>query len=322
MSNMMITGGSGFIGSALCNRLAEQGHYVVAFDNFSRSSHMKEKLHPSVDTFDGDVRDAFSIDRAFKAAARKKKRIDTLWHLAYINGTKTFYSDPSLVLDVGVRGAINTIEVALANNVKKYVLVSTSEVYNEPNIIPTPETAPLIIPDVHNPRFSYSGGKIISELLTIHSKLDAVIVRPHNIYGCNMGGEHVLPQLVEKMLRAPTNSDGSIDITIQGDGSETRSFCYIDDCIGGMILASQTDEPNAIFNVGVSEETSIIDLTNKIASILGLKLNIITSPKTNGSPMRRCPDITKISSLGYSPKVSLNDGLRKTVEWYKKHLEE
>jgi UDP-glucose 4-epimerase len=132
----------------------------------------------------------------------------------------------------------------------------------------------------------------------------------------------VLPQLVEKMLRAPKNTDGSIDITIQGDGSETRSFCYIDDCIDGMILASQTDEPNAIFNVGVSEETSIIDLTNKIASILGLKLNIITSPKTNGSPMRRCPDITKIGSLGYRPKVSLSDGLRKTVEWYRKHLEE
>jgi nucleoside-diphosphate-sugar epimerase len=322
MSNMLITGGSGFIGSALCNKLAEQGHYVVAFDNFSRSSHVKEKLHSSVDTFDGDVRDAFSIDRAFKAAKRKKKPIDILWHLAYINGTKTFYSHPELVLDVGVKGAINTIEVATDNNINKYVLVSTSEVYNEPTIIPTPETEPLIIPDVHNPRFSYSGGKIISELLAIHSKLNTVIFRPHNIYGPNMGFEHVAPQLISKMLKASKNPDGSIDLAIQGDGSETRSFCYIDDCIDGMILASTTDEPNAVFNVGVAEETSILDLTNMIASILGLKLNIITSPKTNGSPMRRCPDITKISSLGYSPKVSLNDGLKKTVEWYKKHLEE
>jgi nucleoside-diphosphate-sugar epimerase len=315
MTSYMITGGGGFIGSALCNKLAEQGHDVLAFDNFSRASHIREKLHPKVSIFDGDVRDKSALQEA------TSNKPDVLFHLAYINGTQTFYSHPDLVLDVGVKGAINTIDVAVSHEIKKYILISTSEVYNEPAIIPTPETAPLVIPDVHNPRFSYSGGKIISELLAIHSKLDTVILRPHNIYGQNMGMEHVIAQMVEKMLRAPKNTDGSINITIQGDGSETRSFCYIDDCITGMILASQTTEPNAIFNIGTSHEISILDLTKNIANILELKVNIHTSPKTDGSPMRRCPDISKIKSLGYNPSVSLLEGLQITVDWYKKRME-
>jgi nucleoside-diphosphate-sugar epimerase len=317
MTSFLITGGTGFLGSALCNKLAEQGHDVVAFDNFSRKTHIKETLHPSIETFDGDVRNKDQL-----RAAAQRRWFDVMFHLAYINGTKTFYSNPDLVLDVGVKGATNTIDIAIDRQIKKYVLVSTSEVYNNPSIIPTPETVPLIIPDVHNPRFSYSGGKIISELLAIHSKLNTVIFRPHNIYGKNMGQEHVIPQLVKKMLDAKKNTDGFIDITIQGQGTETRSFCYIDDCIDGMILGANTTEPNAILNVGMQEEVSVLDLARNIAEILGLKVNINTSEKTNGSPNRRCPDITKLRSLGYSPKVSLSQGLQRTVEWYKTHLEE
>jgi nucleoside-diphosphate-sugar epimerase len=307
----LITGGTGFLGSALCNKLASLGDEVVAFDNFSRASHIKEKLHPNVKTFDGDIRSKNDISTSLYAYD-----FDTIWHLAYINGTERFYKEPDLVLDVAVRGALNTIDMAKAHNIQKYILVSTSEVYNEPKVIPTPETEPLIIPDVHNPRFSYSGGKIISELLTIHSGLNTVIFRPHNVYGANAGFEHVIPQLVKKML---DSKDGTI--TIQGDGSETRSFCYIDDAIDGMILGSQTKEKNAILNIGTQDEITILELANKISNILKLNMIIKTAPKQNGSPSRRCPDISKLKSLGYTPKVSLDDGLEQTVKWYKERLE-
>jgi UDP-glucose 4-epimerase len=306
----LITGGAGFLGSALCNKLAAQSHYVLAFDNFSRASHIKEQLHSNVDTFDGDVRNKEQLQQA-----ASQKKFDAIWHLAYINGTERFYKEPELVLDVAVKGATNTIDVALEHNIK-YILVSTSEVYNNPKTIPTPETEPLIIPDVHNPRFSYSGGKIISELLAIHSKLDTIIFRPHNIYGSNMGFEHVIPQLIQKIL---TSKDGLI--TIQGDGTETRSFCYIDDAIDGMIL-SWPAQSKSIFNIGTKYEISILELVNKIADILHRKIEIKTTPIQIGSPKRRCPDISKLQALGYDPKVSLDDGLRKTVEWYKNKLEE
>src|SRR5208282_4090243 len=181
---IMVSGGAGFLGSALCNKLAEQGHVVIAFDDFSRKSH-QQSLNDVVETYSGDVRNMNDLQQAIE----KHSPIDTFWHLAYINGTKTFYSDPDLVLDVGVKGAVNTIDVALQHNIKNYVLVSTSEVYNEPLAVPTPETEKILIPDVYNPRFSYSGGKIISELLAIHygakRGLNVKILRPHNIYGAN-----------------------------------------------------------------------------------------------------------------------------------------
>ena len=202
------------------------------------------------------------------------------------------------------------------NNIRQYILISTSEVYNNPKTIPTPETESLIIPDVNNPRFSYSGGKIISELLAIHSKLNTIIFRPHNIYGKNMGQEHVIPQIVKKIL---DSKDGTINI--QGNGTETRSFCYIDDAIDGMILGSTSKTKN-IFNIGTTYEISILKLVNKIANILQRNIIIKTTPIQEGSPKRRCPDITRLQKLGYNPKIDLDDGLKLTVEWYKNKLEE
>lgn len=315
----LVTGGLGFIGSALCNRLAALGHYVVAFDNFSRASHVKEKLHPAVETFNGDVRNKDDLQKAVG-----NDKFDTFFHLAFINGTERFYTEPELVLEVAVKGLINSIDVAIENNITKYLLVSTSEVYNEPTIIPTPETAPLIIPDVHNPRFSYSGGKIISELLAIHSKLDAVIFRPHNIYGPNMGLEHIIAQMVEKILvpKNPQYNDGKLVVNIQGTGKETRSFCFIDDAVNEMILASQyeTSEPNPIYNIGVEDETTIEKIVNMIANILGVEIVIKQSESPVGSPSRRCPSMKKLTDMGYRQSVSLRDGLEKTVGWYKQHF--
>lgn len=316
----IISGGGGFIGSALCNKLYKQGHQVIAFDNFSRRSHLAS-LNQNILQYDGDVRNPSQLNDCLT-----HYHPDVFWHLAYINGTKTFYSNPDLVLEVGVKGAINSIDACVSHQIKNYFLVSSSEVYNEPLTIPTPETEKLIIPDVYNPRFSYSGGKIISELLTIHyatRHLSTKIFRPHNIYGPNMGLEHVIPELVKKIVQpeSPRYIDGKLVINIQGTGEETRSFCYIDDAVNEMILASidNSSDVSPTYNIGVENEISINQLIYTIAEILKIPITIETGLKTQGSTNRRCPDMSKLNQLGYIPQYTLFQGLETTVNWYAQH---
>ena len=322
MSKILFTGGGGFLGSAVCKKLAELNNEVVVFDNYSRMSHINSnsKLY---EVYVGDVRNINDFNKCIE----KYGNFDSLWHFAYINGTSSFYTNPGLVLDVGVKGAINTLDTALKHNIKNYILASTSEVYNEPTMVPTPETERILIPDVHNPRFSYSGGKIISELLSIHygaqQGLNTKIVRPHNVYGPNMGLEHVIPQLIKKIL-VPSHfeyDDGKLIVNIQGDGSETRAFCFIDDAVDEIILASNaySNETAPIYNIGVEKETSVLELTKMIADILNIKIQIKSGEKSAGSSNRRCPSMSKMNVLGYKPNHTLLSGLEKTVDWYKKY---
>jgi nucleoside-diphosphate-sugar epimerase len=311
MMKVLVTGGAGFIGSAICMRLALDGHDVVSFDNYSRKSHINN-LNDNIKTYNGDVR---SIDNLVQCI-KENKGFDAIWHFAYINGTSTFYSSPEMVLDVGVKGAINTLDAALQNDIKNYVLCSSSEVYNEPSRLPTPEDERMLIPDVYNPRFSYAGGKIISELLTIHygakQGLNTKIFRPHNVYGPNMGLEHVIPQIVKKILDCKGK-----DIFIQGSGNETRSFCFIEDAVEQMVQAA-TIPGNDTYNIGVEDEISIIELAKQISHILGIEINIHPDgDKPAGATSKRCPDMSKMTALGYQPKHKLYDGLKETVEWYR-----
>ena len=179
---IFLTGGSGFLGSNISNYLSNKGHQVISFDNSYRNSN--QEINSNVQLINGDIRDE-------KYLIEKSKNVDVFLHLAFINGTRFFYEKPDLVLDVGIRGILNSLEAVRKNNIKKFILASSSEVYNEPLKIPTSEEEPLKIPDIHNPRFSYSGGKLISEILTINSlnntDITKIIFRPHNIFGENMG---------------------------------------------------------------------------------------------------------------------------------------
>ena len=148
---VLLTGGSGFLGSELCNELLKVGHDVVVLDDHSRGKPARlERFGDQVKLVDGDVRDY----NAVKAATED---CEVVWHLAYINGTRYFYEKPDIVLEVGVEGTQNTIKAALECGVRRYVLASTSETYNEPSHVPTTESERLMIPDVTNPRFSYGG---------------------------------------------------------------------------------------------------------------------------------------------------------------------
>ena len=229
----LVTGGAGFIGSSLVRRLLRDGHNVRVLDNQSRGRAGRlADVRDHVEFIAADVRDA---DAVLKAA----RGVDSLCHLASVNGTEWFYSKPEIVLEVGVKGIVNSIDACLKHDVPEFVLASSSEVYQTPPAVPTDEAAPLSVPDPLNPRFSYGGAKIISELMALNygrRHLERVLVfRPHNVYGPDMGREHVIPQLVLRAgALAAEHPDGAIRFPIQGDGSQTRAFVHIDDFTDGL----------------------------------------------------------------------------------------
>ncbi len=319
MRRVLVTGGAGFIGSNLVRALVRSGHQVRVLDNsFRERAANLEEVTRSTELIQGDVRVIEDVRRAVQG-------MDTIFHLAYINGTEFFYKFPGLVLDIAVRGQLNAIDAAEEAGVKTFVYFSSSEVYQTPPVVPTPEDVPLSVPLVANPRYSYGGGKIISELLLLHyakqSGMRRIIIRPHNVYGPAMGFEHVIPQIVEKIALAShgfTLSEATI--TIKGNGSETRAFCYIDDAVDGFLLCAERGNDGDIFHVGKDEEISISELIRKIGEILNIKLIIRPGPAASGATSRRCPDISKLRELGYTPRVSLKEGLKETVSWYRDHF--
>ena len=163
------------------------------------------------------------------------KKVDAVIHLAYINGTRYFYEKPDVILDVAIKGLINVFDGCKKYKIKELYLASSSEVYQTPLKIPTDENEMLKIPDIYNPRYSYGGGKILTELMGIHYGKKffkrLIIFRPHNVYGPNMGNEHVIPEFVKKMKSIKNKI-----FKIQGSGNEIRSFIYIDDFINAFDL--------------------------------------------------------------------------------------
>jgi nucleoside-diphosphate-sugar epimerase len=250
--------------------------------------------------------------------------MDEVNHLAFINGTEFFYSAPEAVLDVGVKGMINVIDACRKQGVGSLVLASSSEVYQTPPHIPTDEHAPLVVPDPNNPRYSYGGGKIISELMAINYGRKfferVLIFRPHNVYGPDMGWEHVIPQLSLRFKAAAAEKPaGKVPFRLQSDGSQTRSFCHVDDLVRGVMVMRDKGEHLGIYHVGTMEEVAIADLARKIATHAGRDIELIAGPAPRGGTDRRCPDIAKLQKLGYSPRITLDAGLPSTVDWYWAH---
>ena len=310
----LITGGAGFIGSALVRTLVKQGHQVTVLDNGSRGNARRlDDVADEIEFIEADIRDPQAVISAAKG-------IDALCHLAYINGTEFFYSRPDQVLDVAVRGMMSVLDACRQHQIPELYLASSSEVYQTPPMIPTAETVPLVVPDVHNPRYSYGGGKIISELLAIHlgaATIDRVVIfRPHNVYGPDMGAEHVIPQFLLRMKKWCESNQNPIPFEIQGTGNETRSFVYIDDFIHGLCQVIEKGEHLGIYHIGTIDEIKIADLAHEVAKIYQRPIELICSPTTQGSTPRRCPDISKLSALGYQPKISIQKGLQLTAQWY------
>lgn len=302
----LVTGGTGFIGSNICKLLIKKNYKVIIFDNNFRGSEKKIKqIKSKVNFIKGDIRNKELLSKSMK-------NVDAVIHLAYVNGTKHFYSKPVMILDIAIKGILNVIEGCVKNNIKELYLASSSEVYQTPNKVPTNESESLKIPDIFNPRYSYGGGKILTELMGVHygkkffKKL--VIFRPHNVYGSNMGNEHVVPEFINRFK----SLKGKI-FKIQGTGNEVRSFIYIEDFIQAFNVILNKGKHLNIYNIGTSEKVKIKELAYKLAKIFKKKIKLKRTSLARGGTKMRFPDIKKIKKLGFKQKINLNTGLTKTV---------
>ena len=302
----LVTGGTGFIGSNICKLLIKNNHNVKIFDNNFRGSINKiNNIKKNIKFIKGDIRDKKQLNKALK-------NTDAVIHLAYINGTKFFYSKPDLVLDVAIKGISNIIDGCIKNKIKELYLASTSEVYQTPEKVPTDEKETLKIPDVHNPRYSYAGGKILTELMGIHYGKKyfkrLIIFRPHNVYGPNMGYEHVVPEFIKRFKYLKGKK-----FKIQGTGNEIRSFIYIKDFLNAFNLILSRGKHLEVYNIGTNEKIQIKNLAYKLSKILKKKIVLKKTPIAKGGTTIRIPNIKKIKKLGFMPKFYLDKGLRETL---------
>lgn len=311
----LVTGGAGFVGSSLVKRLVSEGNEVVVLDDFSRGKSGRLD-NVNCEILHGDIRHPDIVNLAMQGC-------DSVIHLAYLQGTQTFYAEPRQVLDVAVRGMLNVLSACEETGCGELLLVSSSEAYQVASVVPTPETVPLTVPDVLNPRYSYGGGKIACELMALAwtrtGVLDKLtIVRPHNIYGPDMGREHVIPEFCIRMNKLVKEfPKGIIPFPIQGTGMETRSFCYIDDCIDQFMMLLEEAEGTGIYHIGTMDEWTIGQVAAGVAANYNREIKIVPGTLPKGSPPRRLPDLSKMFALGYDQQVSFAEGLRPTVEWYR-----
>lgn len=302
----LVTGGTGFIGSNICKLLIKKNYKVIIFDNNFRGSEKKIKqIKSKVNFIKGDIRNKELLSKSMK-------NVDAVIHLAYVNGTKHFYSKPVMILDIAIKGIFNVIEGCIENNIKELYLASSSEVYQTPHKVPTDESESLKIPDIFNPRYSYGGGKILTELMGIHygkkffKKL--VIFRPHNVYGSNMGNEHVVPEFINRFKSLKNKI-----FKIQGTGNEVRSFIHIEDFIQAFNLILNKGKHLNIYNIGTSEKVKIKELAYKLSKIFKKQIKLKRTSLAKGGTTMRFPDIKKIRKLGFKQKINLNRGLIKIV---------
>lgn len=311
MEKVLITGGAGFIGFHLASHLSKKASVTIC-DNLSRGkedSDLNELLDESnVDFVKCDLTKTDELD--------KLEKYDYVYHLAAVQGTKNFYEKPHVVLRTNLLSTINLLDWYTENKGRKILFSSSSEAYagtitKFAGKIPTPEGIPLSIDDIFNPRWSYGGSKIAGELLFANYArahgFDMSIIRYHNVYGPRMGEDHVVPQFIRRALAKED------PFKIYG-GKETRAFCYIDDAIRATELVMKSSE--RMVHIGNDEEIMITDLAKKILEITGFRPTIDVQKAPEGSVSRRCPDITLLRKLGFSPSTKLKDGLKKTIDWY------
>jgi len=308
MTKVLVTGGTGFIGSHITRFLVKAGYSVRVLDDNTRGRNSRiDDVISEIELIEGDVSN-------FSLTESACKNIDVVIHLAFINGTSNFYNHPDKVLDVAIKGILSIASAISKWNIKDLILASSSEVYQFPNIFPTPENIQMVVPDLINPRYSYGLGKIIQEYYSYHAMPELnnlTIFRPHNIYGSDMGNLHVIPQLFDKAIRAKKFRD---EFIVEGTGAQTRSFCHINDFIQGFALILKASNGKQVFNIGTSEEVTISDLAARIAKICDVNSRTLKSEMPAGGTPRRVPDISKLEALGYKSTISLDDGLKKYFE--------
>lgn len=316
---VLIIGGLGFIGFHLCKRLISNGFQVDIIDNLPSTqlplSDQKILEDPNLKYIKADVC-LLSENYNFN------KDYEFIFHFAALLGVEMVSKNPYRVLKDNILMTFNVIEIARQQRkLKKIFFTSTSEVYAGTLRyygmgFPTPENIPLTISPLESNRSSYMLSKIYGEGLLHFADIPYIILRPHNIYGPRMGNRHVIPQLLEK-AHALVNGE-SLEVY---SPSHTRTFCYVQDAVNYMFRLMEVDAVNIALNLGVeSPEISMKELSKKIISVVGKNLQVKEMPNAEGSPERRAPKTEAlIRYTGYSPQVSLEQGLQETYSWYREN---
>jgi dTDP-glucose 4,6-dehydratase len=303
---IVVTGGAGFLGSHLCDRLLAEGHEVVCIDNLLTGSaaniaHLQD--NPRFRYMPHNVTEFISVDGP----------VDFIFHFASPASPVDFERLPIQILKVGALGTHNALGLAKAKGAG-FMLASTSEVYGDPLVNPQPETYWGNVNPI-GPRGVYDEAKRFAEALTmayhrVHG-IDTRIVRFFNTYGPRMRLDdgRVVPNFIGQALRGEP-------LTVHGDGSQTRSFCYVSDTIEGVYRLMLASEHGPV-NIGNPMEITILEFARRILQITGSSSPIVFHPLPPDDPKQRRPDISKAKRLlGWEPQVSLEEGLQRTIEYF------
>lgn len=304
IKRILVTGGAGFLGSHLCTRLARDKHDIICLDNFftSQKSNITHLLdYPNFELIRHDILNPISLE------------VDEIYNLACPAAPGHYQHNPVQTMRTSVEGSINLLNLA-EHCGARILQASTSEIYGNPTIHPQPETYSGNV-NTLGPRACYDEGKRATETLFMDyhrsKNVDIRIARIFNTYGPYMHpyDGRVISNFIRQALRGE-------DLTIYGNGSHTRSFCYCDDLVTGLILLMDSDDIGPI-NLGNPEEHTISDIATRIWAMTNSTSAIVHKGLPEDDPVRRCPDISKAKSkLGWKPTTTLKAGLTKTIEWF------
>jgi len=308
MKRILVTGGAGFLGSHLCDHFIALGYEVICMDNLIKKENIENITHLL-----GHERFKF-IKYDVTEYLYLEGKVDDILHFASLASPKDYLDYPIQTLKVGSLGTHKALGLAKEKGAR-FLLASTSEVYGDPKEHPQPESYPGNVDPVV-PRGVYDEAKRFAEAITMayhrtHG-VETRIARIFNTYGPRMRLDdgRALPNFMVQALKGE-------DITVYGDGAQTRSFCYVEDLIDGIKNLLNSDEAGPV-NLGNPEEISILDFAKEIVRLTGSKSRIVFNPLPQNDPKVRQPDITKAKRiLGWEPKVSREEGLRRTLEYFK-----
>ena len=308
MKRVLVTGGAGFLGSHLCDHFIELGYEVVCMDNLIKKENIENVTHLL-----GHKRFKF-IKYDVTEYLYVEGKLDDILHFASLASPKDYLDYPIQTLKVGSLGTHKTLGLAKEKGAR-FLLASTSEVYGDPKEHPQSETYPGNVDPVV-PRGVYDEAKRFAEAITMayhrtHG-VETRIARIFNTYGPRMRLDdgRALPNFMVQALKGE-------DMTVYGDGGQTRSFCYVEDLIDGIKRLLNSDEAEPV-NLGNPEEISILDFAKEIVRLTGSKSRIVFNPLPQNDPKVRQPDITKAKRiLGWEPKVSREEGLKRTLQYFK-----
>jgi UDP-glucuronate decarboxylase len=307
---VLVSGGAGFLGSWMCDTLIALGARVICVDNLS--SGLKSNIfhllsNKNFEFMQQDICEPVGL----------KQKIDVVLHMASRAGPFEFEKYPIEILQSNTIGTFRALEIARENRAI-FLFTSTSEIYGNPTIIPTPETYYGNVNPI-GPRGCYDEAKRCGEAYVMayvkQFGLNAKIVRIFNSYGPRMRANDIYGRVVPRFVDQALNNQ---PITVFGTGDQTRSFCYVTDQIEGLLKLAFFPEAGAVVNIGNPQEFRIIDLANLVKKLIGTSSGIEFSPLPRDDPYRRCPDITQARQiLGWQPQVTLREGLGRTIEWFK-----